>query len=399
MIKLYRGQIIEEAESSCLFMLDSAGPKQILKQLIEKQSTPNLLLDFSLLNKKYHFIIQTESIEELPVLILLERLEKIFPQIIWTKVIKKEQGEYKLEFIPIPFSPQQQSEDGSLADCLEEMGYHANNLIPSFRDKVLNLFNEFKTPKATEVQINEYVNYSPENKVSKESVKEAATSTSHSVMDNDAILQRLRTIQQELKTKEVNSQEDIKDDLLLTVKEKDRLEKSIKLKRKKNTKNQEHKIKKKKYIFGGSIGLLTLSVLLGSQFYTMRIVEGESMAPTLNSNEILFIDKKISQVSRNDMISFEVPELANKEFVKRVIGLPGDRIYASGGDVYVNSRKIDAKYATHSTKDFDLKELSGRETVPEGKIFVLGDNREHSTDSRNFGFVEEEQIKGKVIFK
>ncbi|WP_346349517.1 hypothetical protein [Lactococcus formosensis] len=146
MIKLYRGNIIDEQEDTCLFMLDSFGPSQFLMQMIQKQDKQLSDLDHSLLEKKYHFMIEAMLSSERPVLSLLEALEKTFPQIIWTKIIKTPSNSYKIEFIPIAFQNERQEEDGILADALEEMGVHAANLIPTFREKVEEVLKIGKVP-------------------------------------------------------------------------------------------------------------------------------------------------------------------------------------------------------------------------------------------------------------
>ena len=381
MIKLYRGAIHKELEEICLFQLESNPPERLLDQLLKRTALPKSSLNPLFLENKYFFTIESNRMSSFPVLELLDHLEVSFPQMIWSKVIRS--GEtYKVEFIPVSFLTQRHTEDGCLADCLEEMGYHAENLIPTFKKEFEKVFRGWEVGSFSKVNLSEKVFYLSDNAPIQggqdvEDQKE--------VMSEEEILIQLRSIQGKLQ------QNSIKDG-----------EKSLfsKKKRKKENGQNAKLTKKAKYIyFGTGVLSLTFTILISCQFYTVRIVEGDSMAPTLKNKEILVVDKKISQISRNDMISFDVPELANKEFVKRVVGLPGDQIYASGGNVYVNNKKIDTDYTSHTTQDFDLKELSGRETVPEGKIFVLGDNRAHSTDSRNFGFVDEEQVEGKVIFK
>lgn len=142
-----------------------------------------------------------------------------------------------------------------------------------------------------------------------------------------------------------------------------------------------------------------LCLLILVQFYGIRTVEGSSMEPTLKNEQVIIIEKQPAQLQRGDVLAFNVPQMGNKEFVKRVIGLPGDTIYASQGKLYVNDKPLSTDYTGSVTEDFTLKEICGRETVPEGKLFVLGDNRSHSTDSRNYGFVEQGEIKGKVVMK
>lgn len=176
------------------------------------------------------------------------------------------------------------------------------------------------------------------------------------------------------------------------------------MKRIKTTNDSYHKNKKSSRLKKGSIivGLLMffgLCLLVLGQFYGVSTVEGNSMEPTLKNEQVIVIEKQPDQLQRGDVLAFNVPQMGDKEFVKRIIGLPGDTIYASQGKLYVNDKPLSTDYTGSVTEDFTLKEICGRETVPEGKLFVLGDNRSHSTDSRNYGFVDQGEIKGKVVMK
>ncbi|OUK04689.1 signal peptidase I [Lactococcus petauri] len=150
---------------------------------------------------------------------------------------------------------------------------------------------------------------------------------------------------------------------------------------------------------GGIVTFIVLLLFVLLQFYGIRTIEGDSMKPLLNDKAIIVLEKHPSTLKRQDIIAFNVPQMANKEFVKRIIALPGDTVYATQGKLYVNNRLSSTNYTEPVTEDFTLKEISGRETVPEGKLFVLGDNRSHSTDSRNYGFVDQKEVKGRVLIK
>jgi signal peptidase I len=91
-------------------------------------------------------------------------------------------------------------------------------------------------------------------------------------------------------------------------------------------------------------------------------------------------------------LGFQQPE--NEDFIKRVIGLPGDVVEGKNGSVYVNGEKLDEPYLTQKTQAFDAK------TVPEGKLFVMGDNRGNSLDSRfGLGFVPIDKVIGEAFIK
>lgn len=132
------------------------------------------------------------------------------------------------------------------------------------------------------------------------------------------------------------------------------------------------------------------------------IVMGDSMMPNLNDGDRIIISK-ISSIDRFDEIAFLAPD-TDDNYVKRVIGLPGDEIKVENDYLYVNGETHDELYLEVfkaslgenqlMTKDFVLEQV-----VPEGQYFVLGDNRLISRDSREFGFISEESIIGKVSFR
>jgi signal peptidase I len=108
------------------------------------------------------------------------------------------------------------------------------------------------------------------------------------------------------------------------------------------------------------------------------------------------------QPDRGDVIVFNPPvtPASDKPFIKRIIGLPGERITFEEGSVYVNGIKLDEAYIDGAITFCDHQsacDLAGVE-VPAGTVFVLGDNRLHSEDSREFGFVEVDRIIGQAIF-
>ncbi|MGV2940722.1 signal peptidase I [Mesobacillus sp. LC4] len=141
-------------------------------------------------------------------------------------------------------------------------------------------------------------------------------------------------------------------------------------------------------------------------FFSNYVVEGESMLPTLEDGNKVVVNKlgyETENLERFDVIVFH----ANKEedFVKRVIGLPGDKVEYREDMLFINGKKVKEPFLKeyreqspvgYLTGDFTLQDLTGAERVPEGKLFVLGDNRLGSWDSRQFGFISEKQVVGKV---
>ena len=127
-------------------------------------------------------------------------------------------------------------------------------------------------------------------------------------------------------------------------------------------------------------------------------VEGTSMLPGLQDQERIFINKfvyKLEAIERGDIVVFHYPFDPSKSYIKRVIGVSGDRVYILDGQVYVNGRPINESYIPG--KYFDDRSMS-EIAVPPHSYFVLGDHRSLSNDSRDFGPVDESYIYGKAVF-
>ena len=126
-------------------------------------------------------------------------------------------------------------------------------------------------------------------------------------------------------------------------------------------------------------------------------VSGESMLPTFQHGDYVFAEKisyKVDDLDYGDIVILETENFDHKKIIKRVIGLTGDRISISDGKVYRNGEALKEDYIQEEPFD-DFEEL----IVPKGEIFVLGDNRNNSSDSRLFGTFTYEQIKGHVVFE
>lgn len=132
-------------------------------------------------------------------------------------------------------------------------------------------------------------------------------------------------------------------------------------------------------------------------------VVGQSMMPTLNDKDKVIVSK-MAEVKRMDIVIFHGDQ--QEDYVKRVIGLPGDTITYENDELFINNKKVKEPYLQsysafnnpneNFTGDFELEELTGSQRVPSGKLFVLGDNRISSMDSRYFYFVDTEEIVGTV---
>lgn len=122
------------------------------------------------------------------------------------------------------------------------------------------------------------------------------------------------------------------------------------------------------------------------------------MMPSLDDQERIFVNKfvyRLESIQRGDIVVFRYPRDPSKSFIKRVIGLAGDRIRIEAGQVFVNGEPLQEDYVPRMYAD----ERSYPESVvPENSYFVLGDHRTMSNDSRDFGPVAASFIYGKAVF-
>jgi signal peptidase I len=127
-------------------------------------------------------------------------------------------------------------------------------------------------------------------------------------------------------------------------------------------------------------------------------VEGTSMMPGLSDQERIFINKfvyRYESIDHGDVIVFRYPNDPSKSYIKRVIGIPGDHVQISFGRVYVNGHRLVEPYVPEQYSD----ERSMPEVVvPPDSFFVMGDHRNMSSDSRDFGAVGRDFIYGKAVF-
>jgi signal peptidase I len=129
---------------------------------------------------------------------------------------------------------------------------------------------------------------------------------------------------------------------------------------------------------------------------TARIrVDGMSMEPTLHNGEFIIVNKmayRLGKPSLGDVIVFHPPRSPEQEYIKRIIGLPGDQVVISAGKVVVNGQKLDEPYIAAPPR------YEGNWSVPEDSLFVLGDNRNNSQDSHSWGTVTLDAVVGKAVF-
>jgi signal peptidase I len=141
--------------------------------------------------------------------------------------------------------------------------------------------------------------------------------------------------------------------------------------------------------------LLALVLFLAINALTARVrVENVSMLPTLEPGEFLLANRvayKLGDPKIGDIVIFHAPGVDDMDYIKRLIGRPGDVVRVEGGIVYVNDQPLYEPYIAESPN------YTGTWVVPEGQVFVLGDNRNNSSDSHLWGFIPEDDIVGKAL--
>ena len=145
------------------------------------------------------------------------------------------------------------------------------------------------------------------------------------------------------------------------------------------------------------VAAVVMALLIRTFIVELYIVDGPSMRPTLQHEERLIVNKFIYRVrnpEKGEILIFKYPRDTSRDFIKRVIATGGDTIEIKEGRVYVNDQMLKEDYILEKTRTEYPKV-----TVPEGTVFVMGDNRNNSDDSRfaDVGFVPLDLIKGKAV--
>ncbi len=122
-------------------------------------------------------------------------------------------------------------------------------------------------------------------------------------------------------------------------------------------------------------------------------VKGESMVPNFADGELLLTEKvtyRLYKPARGDVIVFKAPGPRNVDFIKRIIGLPGENVKIEDNAIYINSQKLQEPYETQQTQG------NVNVTLGDNQYFVLGDNRQSSSDSRVFGSIDRNSMRGRA---
>ena len=150
------------------------------------------------------------------------------------------------------------------------------------------------------------------------------------------------------------------------------------------------------------IGALTAALLIKVFLFQAFFIPSESMLPTLGIGDRVLVNKlaySLGDVERGDIVVFDKPEslpdTGVDEFIKRVIALPGDTLESRDGVVYVNGERLEEDYLPTSVRTDNLE----LRVIPEDHVFVMGDNRTNSQDSRVFGPVPLDDIVGEAFLR
>lgn len=163
---------------------------------------------------------------------------------------------------------------------------------------------------------------------------------------------------------------------------------------------------KKRGIALTTVGICFTAVILKSLVFVEYKVEGISMQPTYEEGKMLSINKLgiyFNSLKRFDVVVFHPPN-SDEIYVKRVIGLSGDEIHYVDDQLFVNGKAVNEPFLStkegtevmKQTGNFTLEQITNKTKIPEGYIFVIGDNRLQSRDSRHFGLVSIDDVIGKV---
>ncbi len=154
----------------------------------------------------------------------------------------------------------------------------------------------------------------------------------------------------------------------------------------------------------GIVVILALMVMIYLFIMSPQEINGASMEPNFHNGEYILTNKveyKLRSPNRGDVVIFKSPRNKDVDYIKRIIGKPGDRVMLKDGAYYVNGTKIEEPYlspGTYISQGSFLREGS-EIVVPNGQYFVSGDNRGHSSDSREFGTIPLEDFIGRAFLR
>lgn len=157
--------------------------------------------------------------------------------------------------------------------------------------------------------------------------------------------------------------------------------------------------------------ILETVVFIGSLFIVIYLfiltpnqVKGASMEPTFKSGDYILTSRvtyKMRPPQRGDVVVFHSPKNPDIEYIKRIVGLPGDKLLVEDSNIFINGKLLQENYIAARTNLWDGGFIKNGVlyTIPDGELFVMGDNRPRSSDSREFGPISIESVIGQVFFR
>lgn len=143
------------------------------------------------------------------------------------------------------------------------------------------------------------------------------------------------------------------------------------------------------------ITIVIIIIILKIFVFNFILVKGDSMNPKFKNNDFMFLNKiiyRFSNIKRQEVV---VIKYKDNDLIKRIIGLPNDKIKVENGKLYINNKEVKENYINSYTASYDFDEI----TLKDNEYFVMGDNRYNSYDSRNFGTIMKNNIIGRVEFR
>ena len=143
--------------------------------------------------------------------------------------------------------------------------------------------------------------------------------------------------------------------------------------------------------------IIGIAILIKLYVFSPIRVNGTSMVPTLNDGDIMFLNEIGYHLNGLERFDIVVVNSNGEKIIKRVIGLPGEKVEYRNNKLYINDQEVAENFKHKTTKDFTLEDIKV-DVIPKNYYFVVGDNRPNSKDSRIIGLIHKSQIMGKTHF-
>lgn len=161
----------------------------------------------------------------------------------------------------------------------------------------------------------------------------------------------------------------------------------------------KHSRRKILFIFVVAAVLFAALVFVSTQIYSLKLVRvhGRDMEPTLNKGDLVLTTQRLGGLRRGDIVIFKYPGDPSQNFVKRIVGLPGELVEIRAGAILIDGKILQETYVDPHLNRFPFDLAQTR--IPEGSYYVLGDNRDSSSDSRFWGPLSATSIHAKVLLE